>query len=72
MIKIIINSQCKNIEQSVSFRFLENSGEFAVQLDISENKLGFKPVESCINQLLSITHGIYQSSDDDWKLVFGA
>ena len=28
---------------------------------ISPNQSGFKQGDSCINQLLSITHGIYQS-----------
>ena len=31
---------------------------------ISPNQSGFKPGDSCINQLLSITHEIYKSSDD--------
>ena len=31
---------------------------------ISTNQSGFKPGDSCINQLLSITHGIYASLDD--------
>ena len=31
---------------------------------ISENQSGFKPGDSCINQLLSITHEIYNSSDN--------
>ena len=26
---------------------------------ISTNQLGFKPGDYCINQLLSITHGVY-------------
>ena len=30
---------------------------------ISSNQSGFKPVDSCINQLLTITHEIYQSFD---------
>ena len=30
---------------------------------ISSNQSGFKPVDSCINQLLSITHEIYESFD---------
>ena len=30
---------------------------------ISDNQSGFKPSDSCVNQLLSITHEIYQSSD---------
>ena len=31
---------------------------------ISHNQSGFKPGDSCINQLLCITHDIYQSLDD--------
>ena len=30
---------------------------------ISSNQSGFKPSDSCINQLLSITHEIYESFD---------
>ena len=29
---------------------------------------GFKPGDSCINQLLSITHEIYKLFDDSWKV----
>ena len=32
---------------------------------ISRNQSGFKPGDACISQLLCITHGIYQSLDDD-------
>ena len=35
---------------------------------ISQNQSGFKPGDSCINQLLSITHEIYKSFDDGWKV----
>ena len=31
---------------------------------ISPNQSGFKPGDSCINQLLSITHEIYKSFDE--------
>ena len=31
---------------------------------ISHSQAGFKPGDSCINQLLCITHDIYQSLDD--------
>ena len=31
---------------------------------LSSKQSGFRPGDSCINQLLSITHGIYQSYDD--------
>ena len=40
--------------------------EFFTKNDlISHNQSGFKPGDSCINQLLSITHEIYKSFDDD-------
>ena len=32
---------------------------------ISHNQSGLKPGDSCISQLLCITHDIYQSLDDD-------
>ena len=35
---------------------------------ISQNQSGFKPGESCINQLLSITHEIYKLFDDGWEV----
>ena len=31
---------------------------------ITQKQFSFKPVDSCINQLLSITHKIYKSFDD--------
>ena len=31
---------------------------------ISHNKSGFKPSDSCINQLLLITHEVYKSFDN--------
>ena len=31
---------------------------------ISDNQSGFKPGDSCVNQLLSITHEIYHSLDN--------
>ena len=31
---------------------------------ISQNQSGFKPGDSCINQLLSVNHEIYKSFDD--------
>ena len=34
---------------------------------ISSNQSSFKPADSCINQLLCITHDIYQSFDDGLK-----
>ena len=35
---------------------------------ISDNQSGFKPGDSCVNQLLSITHEIYQSFDDNLEV----
>ena len=35
---------------------------------ISPNQLGFKPGDSCINQLLAITHEIYKSFDDEFEV----
>ena len=35
---------------------------------ISMNQSGFKPGDSCINQLLSITHGIYASLDEGYEV----
>ena len=35
---------------------------------IFQNQSGFKPGGSCINQLLSITHEVYKSSDDRYKV----
>ena len=35
---------------------------------ISRNQSGFRPGDSCINQLLSITHEIYQSVDDSLEV----
>ena len=39
---------------------------------ISQNQSGFKPGDSCINQLLTITHEIYKSFDAclDVRAVF--
>ena len=37
---------------------------------ISTNQSGFKPGDSCINQVLSITHGIYALLDE-WYEVRG-
>ena len=35
---------------------------------ISQNQSGFKPGDSCINQLLSITPKIYKSFNDGWEV----
>ena len=35
---------------------------------ISVTQSGFKPGDSCINQLLSITHNIYKSFDNGYEV----
>ena len=47
-------------------RFLHNEmfGFFFGKDLVSANQSGFKLGDSCINQLLSITHKIYKSFDD--------
>ena len=35
---------------------------------ISKNQSGFRPGDFCINQLLSITHYVYQSFDDNHEV----
>ena len=35
---------------------------------LSSNQSGFRPCDSCINQLFSITHEIYQSFDNDLEV----
>ena len=35
---------------------------------ISENQSGFKPDDSCINQLSAITHEVFSSFDDNYEV----
>ena len=35
---------------------------------LAPNQSGFKPGDSCINHLLSITHEIYSCSDDGFEV----
>ena len=35
---------------------------------ISPSQSGFRPVESSVNQLISITHKVYKSFDDGFKV----
>ena len=42
-------------------------GFFLGQDLISGNRSSLKPADSCINQLLFITHDIYKSFDDDYE-----
>ena len=44
-----------------------NLFEYFIENDLmSQNQSGFKPGDSCINQLISITHEIYQSFEKVW------
>ena len=57
---------CGKIFEKLSFNemvkfFIENEL-------ISPNQSGFKPGDSCINQLLAITHEIYKSFDDGFEV----
>ena len=46
--------------------------KFLIENDlISSNQSGFKSGDSCINQLLSITHDIYKSFDWDYEVRGG-
>ena len=51
-------------------RLLYNSiFEFFIQNNlITPNQSGFKTGDSCINQLISITHEIYKSFDDGYEV----
>ena len=43
--------------------------EFFIQNNlITPNQSGFKTGDSCINQLISITHEIYKSFDDGYEV----
>ena len=57
---------CSKIFESLiyneMFRFFLDKGL------ISANQSGFKPGDSCINQLLSIMHNIYKSFDDGYEV----
>ena len=61
---------CSKILERLIFN--EMFGFFIENDLISQHQSGFKPGDSCINQLLSITHEIYQSFDEgfDVRSVF--
>ena len=43
--------------------------EYFIENDLnSPNQSGFKPGESCTNQLISITHEVYQSFDEGFEV----
>ena len=58
------------------FHFFQFSGKYlnvlytrkCTHLLISSNQSGFKQGDSCINQLLSITHDIYKSLDQGYEV----
>ena len=58
-------SPCKIFENLI---FNEMFKFFIENELISPNQLGFKPGESCINQLLAITHEIYKSFDEGFEV----
>ena len=55
----------KVFERLIYDSYFENFIENNV---ISPNQSGFKPGDSCTNQLISITHEIYQSFDDGFEV----
>ena len=57
---------CGKIFECILYNFLFN---FLNQNDlISPAQSSFKPGDSCINQLLSITHEIYHSVDEGYEI----
>ena len=53
---------CRKIFECLIY---DNLFEYFIENDlISQNQSGFKPGDSCINQLISITHEIYQYFDE--------
>ena len=55
----------KNFERLM---YNETFGFFLDKGLISANQSGFKPGDSCINQLLLITYNIYKSFDDGYEV----
>ena len=62
MLQLYGNSICK--PQELIFKQSMESCSFLSEF-ISPNQSGFKPGDSCINQLLAITHEIWKSFDKD-------
>ena len=73
------DKQCLKIYRPMSLlSFCENFFEKLIFIEIfkffieneliSHNQSGFKPGDSCINQLLAITHEIYKSFDDEFEV----
>ena len=72
-----INGASKTTDLSLCFRsavkslkdfYLMNCTSFNENDLLSSNQSGFGPGDSCINQILSITHEIYQSFDNDLEV----
>ena len=42
--------------------------KFSNENDLSSSQSDFRPGDSCINQILSVTHEIYQSFDNDLEV----
>ena len=65
-------AQCLYFQFQLKFfeRLLHNEkfGFFLYKRLLSANQSGFKPRDSCINQLSSITHNIYKSFDDGYEV----
>ena len=70
MKKKVTNKFLKTIDPYLYIRLLYNRlYEYFIENElITSNQSGFKPGYSCVNQLLSITHDIYQSFDNAFKI----
>ena len=58
---LVYNYRTINLYNEISSLFIENDL-------ISQNKSDFEPVDTCTNQLLSITLEIFKSFDDGWEV----
>ena len=58
---LIYNYRTINLYNEIFSLFIENDL-------ISQNKSDFEPVDTCTNQLLSITLEIFKSFDDGWEV----
>ena len=57
---------CRNVFECLIYN---NLFEYFIENNlISPNQSGFKPGDSCTNQLISITHEIYQSFNDGFEV----
>ena len=74
----VVEKNLKNIVQCLYFQFVVKFLKdfyimrclvsFSLEALISANQSDFKPGDSCINQLLWITHNIYKSFDDGYEV----